>query len=296
MISETFKNLTAVAQTIPMNVSMFNTAVFSAKVVGSVNSHNVTFEFSNDSMDGSDGTWLVLPCIRIATTPTSESVSGVLNATPTYAWRSNVTSIVWVRARVATHTSGTMAWQITASDAAATDSQGVLVSGPVTGTVTANVVGQAAHDAVISGNPVRVAGRSVTTNYAVTAAGDVADLATTLTGAAIVKENAPYGAQWRASGTLTTTADLVLKTASGTGVFNALTDLILQNTNAVATIVNIKDGSTTIGQVSLPATMAAPVIINLKTPLLSTANAALNIAAVTTGANVLVTASGFSGA
>ena len=42
--------------------------------------------------------------------------------------------------------------------------------------------GPAAHDAAISGNPVRIAGRALTSDYAAVAAGDVADLITSLLG------------------------------------------------------------------------------------------------------------------
>lgn len=176
-----------------------------------------------------------------------------------------------------------MAWQISGHDDLGTEAM-------------SSTVGSVAHDAPMAGNPVRVAGRARSTNYAATSADDVADVTTTLTGAVVTKDNAPFGAHWRFSGTLTTTADSVLKSAAGSGLFNTLTDLILQNTNATATIVNIKDGSTVISQVSLPANMTLPIVINFNTALLSSINAALNIAAATTGANVLVTASGYSGA
>lgn len=280
---EAIKNLSAVSDALALDVSMVSCATFFAKVNGSVAGHNVTFQYSLDSTNGVDGTWLSLPCSRIATTPTVESTSGSFSGTPTYAWRANISGIPWVRVLTSAHSSGSMAWQISGHDDLGTEAM-------------SSTVGSVAHDAPMAGNPVRVAGRARSTNYAATSADDVADVTTTLTGAVVTKDNAPFGAHWRFSGTLTTTADSVLKSAAGSGLFNTLTDLILQNTNATATIVNIKDGSTVISQVSLPANMTLPIVINFNTALLSSINAALNIAAATTGANVLVTASGYSGA
>lgn len=61
---------------------------------------------------------------------------------------------------------------------------------PVSGTVTASgTVGPAAHDAAVSGNPLRIAGRALTANYTTVATGDTADLITTLQGALITKPN-----------------------------------------------------------------------------------------------------------
>jgi hypothetical protein len=59
----------------------------------------------------------------------------------------------------------------------------------VSGTVTASgCVGPAAHDAAISGNPLRGAARALTANYTAVASGDVADHTATLVGAQIIKQ------------------------------------------------------------------------------------------------------------
>lgn len=65
----------------------------------------------------------------------------------------------------------------------------VIGTVPVSGSVTATgIAGPAAHDAAISGNPVRMAGRAITAAYATVATGDTADLITTLQGVQIVKQ------------------------------------------------------------------------------------------------------------
>ena len=78
------------------------------------------------------------------------------------------------------------------------------------------------------------------------------------------------------------------------GVKRYLTALQVQNTNATPTTLNIKDGATVKWVVSLPASMATPLPIDFPTPIQTAANAALNVACGTTGANVLVNAQGYT--
>lgn len=52
---------------------------------------------------------------------------------------------------------------------------------------TTTIAGAAAHDAVVSGNPVRIAGRALTAAYTTVATGDTADMITTLQGVQIIK-------------------------------------------------------------------------------------------------------------
>ncbi|MFS0905788.1 hypothetical protein AB3N02_22330 [Priestia aryabhattai] len=155
--------------------------------------------------------------------------------------------------------------------------------------------GYAAHDAIVSGNPMRIAGRAVTTNYAGVATGDVADLITTVVGALINKPYSIPEGDWQYAGTaVTATTDVALKTAGGTGIRNYVTNITVQNTHAtVATEFVIKDGSTVIYRGYLPANMALPAVINFPTPLKGTAVTAMNFACITTGANVYVNAQGY---
>jgi hypothetical protein len=58
----------------------------------------------------------------------------------------------------------------------------------VSGSVTATgVVGPAAHDAAVSGNPLRQAGRALSSNYTTVATGDTADFITTLQGVQVIR-------------------------------------------------------------------------------------------------------------
>ena len=186
--------------------------------------------------------------------------------------------------------------EITAGRGQIAGSQGLGVNVIGTVPVTATgVAGTAAHDAVVSGSPVRIAGRAVTANYTGVATGDVADIVTTVVGAQIVK---PYGipeADWQYGSVtpITTTADLVVKAAAAAGIRNYVTGFQYQNTNATPTNIQIKDGSTVIWAGQAPANMNHPAVIMFNTPLKGTAAAAINIACGSTGASVLVAVQGY---
>jgi hypothetical protein len=161
--------------------------------------------------------------------------------------------------------------------------------------VANSVAGVAAHDAAVSGNPNRVAGRAVTANYTAVASGDTADVITTLVGAIVVKPYSIPEADWSytGAGPVINTTDVVLGAAAGAGLRRYLTGLQLKNTNAVATEVVLKDGATVIWRGFVGANMLNVDSIQFASPLKTTANAALNFACITTGASCYVTAQGY---
>lgn len=166
-------------------------------------------------------------------------------------------------------------------------------------TATANtpVVGAAAHDAVISGNPERIAGRAVTANYTAVANGDTADIITTLVGAIVDKPYSIPELDWQyaaAAGGIINTTDVVAKAAAAAGIRNYVTGIQLRNTNAVATEFVVKDGATVIWRTQLPASMAGSMDVQFPTPLKGTAATAVNIACITTGAAVYANLQGYS--
>jgi hypothetical protein len=180
-------------------------------------------------------------------------------------------------------------------------SLGVILTGATAtttniGTVTANVAGQAAHDAVVTGNPVRVAGRAQTAAYASVASGDVADLVSTLQGVLVTRPWQIPELEWSyaaVAGGVINTTDAVLSAAAGAGLRRYINSMQLSNNSAVATEVVLKDGATIIwrGHLSANAPMAEIIFEN---PLKTTANTALNFACITTGAAVYVNAQGFT--
>jgi len=161
---------------------------------------------------------------------------------------------------------------------------------------TATVAGQAAHDAAIAGNPVRVGARAISAAYATVSTGDQADLISTLQGVLVTRPWQIPELEWSyaaASGGVTNTTDVALAAAAGAGLRRFITSMTLSNNSATATEVVLKDGATIIWRGHLPAN-APNVNVNFQNPLKTSANAALNFACITTAAAVYVNAQGFT--
>jgi len=179
------------------------------------------------------------------------------------------------------------------SDAAAALPVTVQNAPSITLTST-TVAGTAAVDAAI-GNPITAGLRASSANIAaMSAAGDNVAWLGTMIGAGIVKPYSIPEADWYYTGTLTTNTSTAMQAAGGAGIKKYITGFTYQNTNATATVLNILQGATVLHTVSAAATMANPVPITFPTPLQTAANAALNVQCVTTGANVLVNAQGYT--
>jgi hypothetical protein len=102
--------------------------------------HNVTFEGSIDSTNGADGVWFGIQVVR-TNANTIELTSGVLAATPAYAWEASVNGLSFIRVRATAHTSGTATWKFQRGSYATEPIPAAQISGtqPVSGTVTANI-------------------------------------------------------------------------------------------------------------------------------------------------------------
>lgn len=172
------------------------------------------------------------------------------------------------------------------------DAAPVLVTNAVS---AVTVTGGVAQDAA-AGNPVGIGARAANVNQAaMSAAGDLVHLMATMIGALIQKPYSIPEADWSFAGAaVVNTTDVVLAAAAGAGIRRYLTALQMKNTNATATEVVVKDGATVIWRLYLPANMANADTILFPSPLKSTANAALNFACITTGANVYVAAQGYT--
>jgi len=96
---------------------------------------------------------------------------------------------------------------------------------------------------------------------------------------------------------ITDTTSHAIKAAAGTGLRNYLTGVQISNNSATASVLNVMDGATVINSIHLPATSTSlqeqPYLYNFETPLMGTANTAMNVQCVTTGASVYVNAQGF---
>jgi len=134
-------NITASAQTVFCDVSRASNVMISM-VATTLVGHNSTFEGSIDSTNGTDGNWFGIQVIR-SNANTIELTTGVLAATPAYAWEASVNGLSFIRVRATAHTSGTATWKFQRGSYATEPIPAAQISGtqPVSGTVTATVTG-----------------------------------------------------------------------------------------------------------------------------------------------------------
>ncbi len=106
-------------------------------------------------------------------------------------------------------------------------------------------VGKAAHDAAVSGNPVRVAGKAMMTNaFTAVASGDVCDISTDNQGRQIITPHAPRDFIGHQTTTITASiTETTIFTAGAAGVFLDLTQITITNSSATALIVTLKDAT-----------------------------------------------------
>lgn len=166
------------------------------------------------------------------------------------------------------------------------------------GTNTNEVVGDAAHDAAIAGNPVRIAGRALTSDYTAVAAGDTADLITTLLGKLVTIPYANPANTWSyaaASGGITNTTGVSAKAAAGAGIRNYITHCQVINGHAtVDTDVQIRDGASgTVLWRGFAKAAGGGVSANFNPPLRGTANTLVEVACGTTGSATYFNLQGF---
>jgi hypothetical protein len=169
------------------------------------------------------------------------------------------------------------------------------------GTNTNEVVGDAAHDAAIAGNPVRIAGRALTSDYTAVAAGDTADLIATLLGKLVTIDYANPANTWSyaaASGGITNTTGVTAKAASGAGVRNYITRVQVINGHAtVSTDVQIRDGAAgTVLWRGFAQAAGGGVTTVFDPPLRGTANTLVEVANGTTGSATYFNLQGFTAA
>jgi len=181
----------------------------------------------------------------------------------------------------------------------------VKVESGTLGTVTSLTTlanGQTAHSSAATGSPVRVGGRVVETTIAsqdqTLVAGDAANLPMTTSNQLITKPFATGEIDWvfaSPSGGVVNNTDVVVKAASGrAGITTYVTGFQIINSSAtIATEVVLKDNATVIwrGYVGISSSL----LVNLLTPLKTTANTVLNFACITTGSAVYVNVQGYTG-
>lgn len=177
-----------------------------------------------------------------------------------------------------------------------------LATQPISGTVTSSsAAGPAAHDAAISGNPVRQGARALTASYTAVASGDVADLISTLQGVQIVKLDSIPENTWNyaaaGSGIVNTTTAVTIKAAAAAGIRNYIKSLQVDHDalGGVTELV-VRDGAsgTVLWRGKLQTTAAEGAQVLFDPPLRGTAATLMEVATLTavTG-GVYVNAQGY---
>lgn len=270
---------TATSAAVLFTTSLIGYEGLTLQITSAGTSCTITYETSEDQT-----TWYPTAVMSSAVLGASNSVLSLAGTTTTalyqlYAQRRGS----YFRARVSTYGSGTVAIQ------------GVLTKTCPTLFVDARLTGYAGEGATISGTAPPAALEARTTTKTTVTSGQSVRKIGTVDGRQIVRLNSIPENEWQyaaASGGITNTSDVVLQAAAGSGIKNYLTGLSIANANATATEVVVKDGSTVIWRMYLAAN--APIqSIKFVTHLQSTANAALNVACITTGSQTYVNAQGY---
>ena len=157
--------------------------------------------------------------------------------------------------------------------------------------------GQAAHDAAISGNPVRIGGTARNASATAVGNGDQVDLTADLEGKLVtsphaVKEDFTDGATAAVTGTSNTS----IIAAQGAGIRTYITSIQVFNSHAtVGTVTEIKDG-TTVKHRGYAREDGGGYTAEFPVPIQCTANTAVNGANITTGSNTYFNVQGYKAA
>lgn len=170
-------------------------------------------------------------------------------------------------------------------------------------TNTIEVVGDAAHDAAIAGNPVRIAGRAATADYTAVANGDTADVLTTILGKQVVQLHSIPDNTWEyaaAAGGLVNTTEVTAKAAAGAGIRLYVSAIQVINSHAtISTEIVVRDGTAgTVKHRGWAQAAGGGYALTFNPPLRFSANTLVSIGEVTATATtgVLVNLQGYSGA
>lgn len=206
-------------------------------------------------------------------------------------WVLNITGASHFRVRCSVTGTGTAVVSIRASIAA--PSIGLNLPLPSGTNLIGYIGGDVAHDAADSGNPLKFGGVARSSEQTAVANGDRVNAAFDLVGKQIVLPYCNPENGLNGTGNATGTSDTAVISAQGAGIKIFITTIIVNNTSTTDTFVNIKDGSTT--KLVVPAPQKSGAILTLPTPLVLTANNALNFASSTGVTTMYVSAVGYKG-
>ncbi len=168
-----------------------------------------------------------------------------------------------------------------------------LGSPAAAGSGSTTVVGAAAHDAAVSGNPLLLGGEARSTNPTAVASGDAVRLIADLIGRLVV---APYATPERSvdgTASATDTANTSVIAAPGAGLRIYVTSVVVSNESSTDTAVLLKSATTT--RLRLPAPNKGGCTLTFPVPLRLGDNEALQFAAAAGVTTVYVSAAGYVG-
>lgn len=266
---------TATSAAVLFTTSMLNYESITVQITSAGSSCTVTYEASEDGVNWQTTSGLTTSNVGASYGTTTSTTTVILQ----FPRKSSI-----FRARVSTYGSGTVSVV------------GTLSKNPVAQVGIIYVGGGASPEGGGGGtSPLAIGLEGRTSSKTSVPNAMLVRSISTVDGRQIMRLNSIPENEWQyaaASGGITNTSDVVLQAAAGAGIKNYLTGLSVANASATATEVVVKDGSTVIWRSYVAANLQLKDI-PFPTPLQSTANAALNVACITTGTQTYVNAQGY---
>jgi len=122
-----------------------------------------------------------------------------------------------------------------------------------------SIVGNVGSGSTDSGNPVKIGGVANTANPAAVANGQRVNASFDPLGKQIVRANGPRGVFVSGNVSATTTVSTLVLAAGSAGVFNDLTKIVITNSSATATVVDILSGAAVVMSLALAANGGAVI-------------------------------------
>lgn len=150
---------------------------------------------------------------------------------------------------------------------------GALIPGDATNGLKVQPGGNVAHDAVDSGNPVKIGGKAVSALSAITlvSSADRADASFDIDGALIVRNGGAIGDRVSAVATNTDGTSTSCIAAQASGIKVNLTDVTLCNSSSTNITVDIRDGAAGTVKWTFPVPANGGVTHRFETPISGTA-------------------------
>lgn len=233
----------------------------------------INFEVSPDSTDGANGTWYPALASK-QDTAAAPSSSASLATDVAAVYSIGAPAPMWVRARVSVIASGTLPIMGIASTAARslTGTSTTAIIGTLT--VQGSLAEDAASASGANGFAIMGVRAPATPTTPTSAAGDYGMIQIDTEGKFVPTGYGDSAQTVQTHTALTATADTSLVVSAGAGLRNYLTDLVIENVGGSASQFILKDGSTVLTKITVPA--GDTKVVSLHTPFRGSAATAIN--------------------